>query len=655
MSPETATPARADSAFAATQKVAVSYARVSTKEQAQRDGDPEGYSLPAQLEANRRKAESLDSLVAEEFVERGESAKSADTRPELQRMLAYIKNHPVDYVIVHKVDRLARNRLDDAQIHVLIQNAGAKLVSATESIDETPSGMLLHGIMSSIAEFYSRNLANEVVKGMEQKAKTGGTPGKVPLGYRNVRIVNEEGREVRTVDVDPERAELITWAFTAYATGDWTLKQMTAELERRGLRTRATPRSPARPIRWNSLHKILTTPYYKGEVTYRGVRYPGRHRPLIDEVTWERVQDVLTSHATGEKQREHPHYLKSSIFCGKCGSRLTITNPKNRHGAVYPYFICIGRHQKRTDCTQRAMLISIVEERIEEHYRGHQLDPKLRDEIEATLLDEFSSLRQQLQRESHHLTTQKERLTNERARLLQAHYASAVPLDLLKAEQDRIARQLADIDGRLGATDIEFDKLETCLRKALDYATHSYEAYMQAAPQERRLLNQALFSRIEVSEEDITFNLAEPFKTLFSHEMAAAAQQHGAARCATAHKQQSSQPNLTSSILTQENTKPAHSGAGLASTTSTDSSISLVKGLKEPVLVELRGLEPLTPTLPVWCATSCAIAPRSRAHRSYTNGNTRSKPLVRAVLHPQYRVQATSGTCCGENPKPPTR
>lgn len=484
--------------------------------------------------------------------------------------------------------------------------------------------MLLHGIMSSIAEFYSRNLANEVVKGMEQKAKTGGTPGKVPLGYRNVRIVNEEGREVRTVDVDPERAELITWAFTAYATGDWTLKQMTAELERRGLRTRATPRSPARPIKWNSLHKILTTPYYKGEVTYRGVRYPGRHQPLIDEVTWERVQDVLTSHATGEKQREHPHYLKSSIFCGKCGSRLTITNPKNRHGAVYPYFICIGRHQKRTDCIQRAMLISIVEERIEEHYRGHQLDPKLRDEIEATLLDEFSSLRQQLQRESHHLKTQKERLTNERARLLQAHYASAVPLDLLKAEQDRIARELAGIDARLGAADIEFDKLEACLRKALDYATHAYEAYMQAGPQERRLLNQALFSRIEVSEEDINFNLAEPFKTLFSDEMAAAAQHHVAARRAATQKQQCSKPNLTSSILTQENTKPAHLSAGLAGTTSTDS-FSLVKGLKEPVLVELRGLEPLTPTLPVWCATSCAIAPRCRAHRSYTTAGNRSK------------------------------
>lgn len=81
--------------------------------------------------------------------------------------------------------------------------------------------------MSSIAEFYSRNLATEVAKGMTQKAKTGGTPGKAPLGYRNTRIINAEGCEVRTVELDPERAELIRWAFQAYAT-EWTLTSLLA-------------------------------------------------------------------------------------------------------------------------------------------------------------------------------------------------------------------------------------------------------------------------------------------------------------------------------------------------------------------------------------------------------------------------------------------
>src|SRR5205814_836749 len=124
-----------------------------------------------------RRAESLDVRVVEKFVDRGESAKTAD-RPELQRLLHFLKDNPVQYVIVHKVDRLARSRLDDVQINVAIKAAGAQLVSCTENIDDTPSGMLVHGIMSTIAEFYSRNLANEVIKGSVQKAKNGGTLGK---------------------------------------------------------------------------------------------------------------------------------------------------------------------------------------------------------------------------------------------------------------------------------------------------------------------------------------------------------------------------------------------------------------------------------------------------------------------------------------------
>ena len=140
---------------------AVIYLRVSTKEQAEKGGEKEGFSIPAQREACTRKAVSLGAVVAEEFVDRGESARSAK-RPELQKMLAYVKENPVSFVIVHKIDRLARDRGDDVEISVALKAAGTTLVSCSENIDETPSGILLHGIMSSIAEFYSRNLANEV-------------------------------------------------------------------------------------------------------------------------------------------------------------------------------------------------------------------------------------------------------------------------------------------------------------------------------------------------------------------------------------------------------------------------------------------------------------------------------------------------------------
>src|SRR5436309_411234 len=132
---------------------AVIYIRVSSSQQADTDYDPEGFSIPAQREACIRKAAAIGAQVVQEFVDRGESAKTAN-RPGLQALLARLEQDDITHVIVHKVDRLARNRADDVAIAMKIKSHGAQLVSATENIDETPSGRLLHGIMSSIAEFY---------------------------------------------------------------------------------------------------------------------------------------------------------------------------------------------------------------------------------------------------------------------------------------------------------------------------------------------------------------------------------------------------------------------------------------------------------------------------------------------------------------------
>lgn len=117
--------------------------------------------------------------------------------------------------------------------------------------------------MASIAEFYSLNLAQEVTKGLVQKATIGGTPHRAPIGYLNIRTVDANGREVREVRLDPDRAELIRFAFTAYATGDWSLSKLARELETRGLTTRPTPSFPAKPVTTTALHKILTNPYYQ--------------------------------------------------------------------------------------------------------------------------------------------------------------------------------------------------------------------------------------------------------------------------------------------------------------------------------------------------------------------------------------------------------
>ena len=262
-----------------TPKFAISYIRVSDPRQAERGGgDDEGFSIPAQREANKRKAHAMGAIVGKEFVDRGQSARSAD-RPKLQEMLEYIRENKdrVDYVIIHKVDRLARNRGDDVDITRILEDAGVQLVSASENIDNTPSGMLVHGIMSSIAEFYSRNLSTEVKKGMSEKVRSGGTPCRAPLGYKNIRDYDEMGRRNSRVELDTERAPLVKLAFNEYATGNWTLQALAEHLADLGLNTPATPKLPSRAVDKKLLHKIFNNAYYKGIITYNGVEYNGKH------------------------------------------------------------------------------------------------------------------------------------------------------------------------------------------------------------------------------------------------------------------------------------------------------------------------------------------------------------------------------------------
>jgi DNA invertase Pin-like site-specific DNA recombinase len=198
----------------------VIYIRVSTEEQAQMGGEVEGYSIPAQREACLGKVRQLDGMLVEEYVDAGESAKSAN-RPQLQKMLRELKSRRIDYVVVHKIDRLARNRADDVEINAAIAKAGAKLISVSEPVDETPAGRLLYNMMADVAQYHSDNLAVEVLKGMNGKAKQGGTPFQAPIGYLNHRELRD-GFEIRTIIVDPERAPLVRWAFEQYALGDWS-------------------------------------------------------------------------------------------------------------------------------------------------------------------------------------------------------------------------------------------------------------------------------------------------------------------------------------------------------------------------------------------------------------------------------------------------
>ena len=264
----------------------VIYLRVSTREQAENGLGEEGFSIPAQREACVRHLRDKGWELVDEYSDRGESARSAD-RPQLKAMLARIaEDGDVDAVVVHKVDRLARNLEDHVAIRALLRRRGVALVSVTENLEETASGRLVEGIHALMAEFYSANLATEIKKGMSQKAKMGGWPHAAPLGYMNVREAIG-GRQVAHIVPDPERAPHISAAFELYATGEWTLERLAAELAHRGLRNRGRRDRNVGPIGVSALASILANKAYAGIVAWDGIEYTGLHEPLTDTATFD--------------------------------------------------------------------------------------------------------------------------------------------------------------------------------------------------------------------------------------------------------------------------------------------------------------------------------------------------------------------------------
>jgi site-specific DNA recombinase len=162
---------------------AVIYLRVSSAGQVKTDYNAEGISIPAQREACLRKARDLGVTVIDEYVEPGRSAVEMTKREAFQRMLARVRSQgDVDVIIIYQLSRMARNRYDDAIVMADLRKRGVTLVSATEAIDDTPVGQLMHGILATFNEYQSRQSGADIAYKMGQKARSGGTLGRAKLG-----------------------------------------------------------------------------------------------------------------------------------------------------------------------------------------------------------------------------------------------------------------------------------------------------------------------------------------------------------------------------------------------------------------------------------------------------------------------------------------
>jgi site-specific DNA recombinase len=494
---------RRDRTKDARSKRAVLYLRVSTLAQVNTDYDPEGNSIPAQRKAGRQKAAGLGATVIKEFVEPGKTATSIDKRPIFQDMMAWVKAHAedVDYIIVYTFSRAFRNSIDAAITKRDLKKYGVRLVSTRLDLGESPESNLVESIIHAVDQYQSEASGADIAYKMGQKVTRGGSVGRAKLGYRNVRE-KFEGREIRTVAVDTERAPFVRMGFELFATGTYSEKDIADALTDAGLRMKPTKRHPAGAnISVHKVGQMLRDRYYLGYVTYKGAEHKGRHEPIITQELYDRVQKVLGDRARDTRKRTHDHYLKGTPWCRRCRRRLILMPGTSKSGDQYFYFICRGRQDRVCDLPY--LPVAAVEDAIERYYTAIAIPADVRARITQSIDSVMADKTAINDERRNHLKKQLAELDRREDQYLDLVGDPDWPKEKLterirkvRDEQARLQRQLDHIENP------ELDTGRAALHAVLELLARPDHLYQLASTRARRVLNQALFARLYIDADD---------------------------------------------------------------------------------------------------------------------------------------------------------
>jgi site-specific DNA recombinase len=253
-------------------KKCFAYIRVSTPKQGK------GVSLQEQKEAIIRFAERNGFEIIQWFEERETAAKRG--RPVFNKMLNLLKTGDANAIIIHKIDRSARNLRDWADLGELIDQ-GFNVYFANESLDlHSRGGRLSADIQAVVAADYIRNLKEETRKGFEGRLRQGLYPWPAPIGYLDHGKGQLKAR-------DPVKAPLVLSTFEAYATGKYTLNRLVEFVAQLGLTNRYGGK-----VDRNALSVMLNNPFYMGIIRVGGGNetFPGKHEAIVPPSIFRRFR-----------------------------------------------------------------------------------------------------------------------------------------------------------------------------------------------------------------------------------------------------------------------------------------------------------------------------------------------------------------------------
>lgn len=348
---------------------AVIYARYSSHSQTEQ-------SIEGQLRDCYAWAEQQGVTVIAEYIDRALSG-TVDRRPDFQRMIEDAAKKQFSVVIVWKLDRFARNRYDSAIYKARLKKYNVRVVSVKEIITDTPEGIILEGLLESMAEYYSANLSQNVRRGLRESATKGYfCGGFVPYGYKvqDHRLVPDE-----------KTAPIIRYVFEEYAKGV-PKKQIIDELNRRGVRNKV-----GKPLCYTSFQHAMRMTTYIGEHVYNGQVIPGCADPLVSREVFEKVQIQLdkTARAPAAKKAKAPYLLQGKAFCGLCGAPMFGECGKSHTGRTYSYYACYARKRKQ-GCEKQNERRDDLESYVVAQTMEYILTPSRMKRIAAAVVAEYN-------------------------------------------------------------------------------------------------------------------------------------------------------------------------------------------------------------------------------------------------------------------------
>lgn len=344
-------------------KIAAAYIRVSTDDQVE-------YSPEAQLVEIRKYAASHSYILPEQyiFIDEGISGRNAVKRDSFNKMIgvAKTKPKPFDAILLWKFSRFARNREDSVVYKSMLRKQlGIDVVSISEPVGDDKMSVIIEALIEAMDEYYSINLAEEVKRGMSEKARRGELQSTPSFGY----CVKDN----RLTPV-PAEAELVREMFRRFQAGDGFFP-ICKWLNSIGAKTHRGNDFENRTVEY-----ILRNPVYIGKLRWNPAGRSRRdfdneniiladsdHEPLIDMETWETVQDMIRQQKTTMKYKARPTYEKKDwlsgiVRCGSCGGTLVFVRPHYFKCNNYVRGSCRHSQHTKVDFLHEAVISRLRED-----------------------------------------------------------------------------------------------------------------------------------------------------------------------------------------------------------------------------------------------------------------------------------------------------